>query len=114
MQTELFKNQVCQANQVSDQSQREKTVMHRIGQKRKSSSRRSYEELEELKKLCCTEAERAKIDEHSIQEKESQSTVNQLTVQIQELQDKVRTIPENSMILKRQAVQGYPTFPVSL
>ena len=42
--------------------------MHRIGQKRNSSSRRSCEELEELKKLCCTEAERAKIDEHSIQD----------------------------------------------
>ena len=44
---------------------------------------RTFQEMEELKKLCCTEGERAKKlrrDELSIQEKESQSTVNQLTV----------------------------------
>ena len=48
-----------------------------------------------IEKLCCTEAEEAKQlrrDELSIQEKESQPTVHQLTVQIQELQDKVSSL----------------------
>ena len=49
---------------------------------------RNLQEIEELEKLCYAEAEKAKQlrkDGISIQEKESQSTVNQLTVQIQEL-----------------------------
>ena len=49
---------------------------------------RNLQDIEELKKLCCTEAERAKqlrIDELSIQKK-SLSSVNQLTAQIHELQ----------------------------
>ena len=48
---------------------------------------RTLQEVEELKKLCCAEAEGAQhvsIDELPIQEKESQSTVNQLTLRIQE------------------------------
>ena len=59
--------------------------------------------------MCCTEADRAKqlrVDELSIQEKESTSTLNQLMVQIQELQE------DDSR--KRRAVLGYPTFPFSL
>ena len=50
-----------------------------------------------LKKFCCTEAERAqqlRIDE--LVDKKSQSTRNQLTVQIQELQDKVNSLNESS------------------
>ena len=54
-------------------------------------------EIEEKKKLCCTEEERAKqlrIDELSRQEKESQSAMNQQTVQIQKVQDKVNEFLE--------------------
>ena len=54
--------------------------------------------MQDLKKLCCTEAERAqqlRIDELSRQEKESQSAVNQLTVQIQEFQDKVNSLNDS-------------------
>ena len=46
---------------------------------------RNIQEMERIEKLCCTEAERGKQlrrDEVSIQEKEDQSTVNHLTVQI--------------------------------
>ena len=68
-----------QATQLSDPSQREQErAMHRIGQKRESSSRRSYDESSGNrkieKKMGCTEAETAKrltIDELSFQEKES-------------------------------------------
>ena len=46
--------------------------------------------MEELKEICCTEAERTqglRADEFSRDElRESQSSMNQLTVQIQELQ----------------------------
>ena len=56
---------------------------------------RSVQEIDELKTLCCTAAERAKqfrIDEFSIQEKERKKiSVNQLVAEIQELQDKVPT-----------------------
>ena len=47
--------------------------------------------------MCLTEAERPKqlrIDELSAQEKESKSTVNQLMVEIQELQDKVNSLSD--------------------
>ena len=56
---------------------------------------KSLQEREELKKMCCTEAEMAKQlrrDELSIQERESKSTVNQPMVGIQELQEKVNSL----------------------
>ena len=56
---------------------------------------KSLQEIEELKKLCCTEAEKAKQlrgDELAIQEQERKSTVNQFMVQIQELQHKVKIL----------------------
>ena len=62
-----------------------------------TSSRRSYEESSRdtrIEKMCCTEAEKAnqlRMDDLSIQEKESKSTVNQVMVQIQELQHKVNS-----------------------
>ena len=77
-------------------------------------NRRESQEIEELKILCCTEAERAKplrIDELTVQEKANKSTVNRLAV-LQEIQDKVNSlILEEYKIMKRQAVQSYPTFP---
>ena len=54
--------------------------------------------MEELKKFCRAEAERAKqlrIDQLCIQDKESQSTVNHFTVEIQELQDKVNSLNDS-------------------
>ena len=49
-------------------------------------------DLEELRRICCVEADRArqlKLDEPSVRQKENPFTVNQLMAQIQELQDKV-------------------------
>ena len=54
-----------------------------------------FQEIEEMKKMSCTEGERPKqlrIDALDGQEEESKSTVNQLVVQIQELQDKVYSL----------------------
>ena len=67
---------------MSDQAQREKSWL--CGQ-----------EIEELRRICCTEAEKARqwrSDELSTQKEESESTVNQFMVQIQELQDKVNSL----------------------
>ena len=71
----------------------------RMEGKRKSSPRNSYENSAGSGSIdfffCCTEAKRAqqlRIDELSRQEKESQSTVNQVMVQIQEVQGKVNSL----------------------
>ena len=53
------------------------------------------QEIEELRRICCAEADRAgqlKYDEPSTQKEENPSTMNQLLVQIQELEDKVNTL----------------------
>ena len=58
---------------------------------------KSYQAIEELIRICCAEAERARqlgIGELSAQEEEGKSTVNQLMVQIQELQDKVNALSD--------------------
>ena len=55
--------------------------------------------MEELEKTCCTEAERTqqlRVDDLSRQELQgSQSTLYQLTVQIQELQDRANSLNES-------------------
>ena len=63
-------------------------------EKAHQDARKNTQEVEELKMICCSETERTqelRTDDFSRHElQESQSTVNQLTVQIQELQDGVR------------------------
>ena len=104
------------ANQSYDQSQREKswlcTELEMRDRAFQEDRMKSFHEIEEFKKMSCTKTERAKplsIDELSTQEKESKSTVNQLVVQIQELQDMV-----NSLNNTREFFDPGPTFPVSL
>ena len=82
---------------------------------------RNLQEMEELKRFCCTEAETAKqlrIDELYFQEKESQSTVNQLTVQIQDL-DKANSFNDNSEFYDPEtasssALSHVPSWPMSI
>ena len=102
MQLHSQRVELFQANQLSYHSQREKswlcTELDRKERFLQEDRMKSLHEIEELKKLCCTEAERAKqvtIVELSVQEKQSQSTVNQLMVQIQELQDKVNSLSDS-------------------
>ena len=69
--------------------------------------------------MCCTEGERAKqlrTDELSIQEKESQSTVNQLTVQVQELLDKVSSLDDARACFdpSSSGLSHVPSQPVSI
>ena len=56
---------------------------------------RIAKKLEELRRICCAEAERArqlKYDGLSTQKEENPPSVDQLMVQIQELQDKVNSV----------------------
>ena len=101
MQLQSQRMELHQANQLSDHSQREKswlcTELDRKERLLQEDRMRSLQEKQELKKMCCIEAEKAKQlrrDELSIQEKESKSTVNHLMVQIQELRDKVNSLSE--------------------
>ena len=81
-----------QANQLSVYSWKEKnwlcTELDRRDRTLQETLMRNLQEMEELKKLCCTEAESVqqfRTDQLSRQEfQESQSTVIQLTVQIRE------------------------------
>ena len=113
VETELF------MDQLSDHSRREKNWLRAELGRRERVSSRDLQGTEELTKVCCTEAERAKQwrrDELYVQEKDGQSSVNQLVVQIQELQDKVNYLDDSRhfLILKLQAVLGYRTLPVIL
>ena len=59
---------------------------------------RNLQEIWELNQLCCTEAERVKHlrrDDRSIQEKESRSSVKQLTIQIQKFQDNLNSLNDS-------------------
>ena len=71
-----------------------------------------------MKKMCCTEAAKSKqfrTDKLSTQEEESKSTVNQLMVQIQELQDKVNSQNDAKEFHDPETASsfGLSTFPVS-
>ena len=87
MQLHSQRKELHQANQLSDQSQREKswscTELDRRARVHQEDRMMSPQETKELAKMFCTEAERATqliIHELSIQEEESKSTVNQLMV----------------------------------
>ena len=84
------------ANPLSDHSNGEKhRLCNKVDREEKflqEDRMRSLQETEQLKKLRCTEADRAKqlrTDELSTQEKERKSAENPLIVQNQELQDNV-------------------------
>ena len=93
--------ELYQENQLFDHSKREKnrlcTELDRRERVLQEDRMRTLQEIEELKNMCCTEAARAKqlrMDELSILEKESQSTVTQLTVPIQKIPNKVNSLSD--------------------
>ena len=84
---------------MSDQAQREKSWLCEELDMRNLAFQedlaRDCQEIEELRRICCAEADRArqlKYDELSMRQKENLSTLNQLMAQIQELQDKVKSL----------------------
>ena len=99
IQLQSQRMELYQANQVSDQAQREKSwlceeldMRNRAFQEDRA---RDIQEIEELRRICCAEADRArqlKYDELSMQQKENLSTLILLKAQIQELQNKVNSL----------------------
>ena len=91
--------ELYQANQVSDQAQREKSwlceeldMRNRAFQEDRAKNSRA---IDEIRRICCAEADRArqlKYDELSMQHKENLSTLSQLMAQIQDLQVKVKSL----------------------
>ena len=108
--------ELYQANQLTDQTRREKSwlcdeleMRNRAPQEDRA---RNCQESEKLRRVCCAEAERPRqprSDALSTQKEESKSTVNQLMVQIQEQQDKVNSLNDvKNMILKLRGVIRVP------
>ena len=94
--------ELLRSNQLSVQAQREKSWLSEELEMRNKAFQedraRDCQEMLKFQRICCAEAERARqlrIDELSMQQKENPSSVNQLTVQIQELQDKVNALTAN-------------------
>ena len=112
MQLHSERMELYQANQLSDHSQREKsrlcTELNRKGRLLQEDRTRSLQEIDELKKMCCTEPE-----------KESKSTVNQLMVQIQELQGWVNSLNDAFECFDPETASSYgsphvPSQPMSI
>ena len=74
---------------------------------------RDCQEIEEMRKLCCEETDRArqaKLDALSMPHEMNPTTVSQLLTQILDLQNKF-LVWENVTILKQRAALEHPTFP---
>ena len=99
---ELYK-----ANLWADQAQREKInlcgeleMRNRLFQE---SRARSCQEIDELRRICCEETDRARqlrIDEMSMQQERDPTTVSQLLTQIHDLQNKVEFLDRCKRILR--------------
>ena len=98
MQFQSQRMELYQANQLTDQTRREKSwLCDEVEMKNRAfqeNHARSCQEIEELQRICCAEADRARqlrINELLTKKEERKSTVNQLMLQIQELQDKMNS-----------------------
>ena len=92
-QLESKRMELYQANQLSDQAQRAKSWLCEESDMRniafQEGRARDCQEIEELRRICCVEADRArqmKLDELS--------SASQLMAQIQELQDKANSLTD--------------------
>ena len=99
MQLHSQRIELYQANQLTDQTRREKSwFCDELEMRNKASQEdraRNCQESEELRRISHTEAERARqlrSEELSAQKEQRKSTVHQLMVQIQELQDRVNSL----------------------
>ena len=69
-------------------------MRNRLFQERRA---RNCQDIEELRRICCEETDRARqlrIDELSVQQERSPSTVSQLLTQIQDLHNKMRSLAD--------------------
>ena len=126
MQLQSQRTELYQESQLTDQTRREKSWPSEELEMRNRSFQedraRNCQEIEELRRICCAEAERArqfKYDELSVQQRENPSAVSQLLTQIQELQDKVKSLndakefydPETA---SSSALSHFPSQPTSV
>ena len=89
---ESQRTKLYRVNQLTDHTRREKSWLFDDLEMRNKACQedraRDYQEIEGLRRICCTEAERARqlrTDDLSTQKEERKSTVNQLMVQIRDL-----------------------------
>ena len=57
------------------------------------SQAKDCQEIEELRRICCEDADRARIDELSLHQARKPMIVSQLLAQVQDLQNKVNSLP---------------------
>ena len=122
MQLQSQRMELHQANHLTDQTRREKIWLFEELEMRnkvfQEDRARNCQEIGDLRRICCAEAERPrplKYDELSAQKEQNPTTVNQLMMQIQELQDKVDTLndakesyhPETWIIPRSQSTPEY-------
>ena len=98
---ESQRSQLLQANRWADQAQRDKINLYeelelwnRVSQE---SHARDCQKIEELTRICCEEADRARqaiIDELSVHQERTPSTASQLLAQIRDLQNKVISLSD--------------------
>ena len=83
------------------------------------SHARDCQEIEELRRICCEEADRARqarIHEMSVHQERHPTPVSQLLTEVQELQNKINSLSdarEFLTILNQGAALERPTFPVN-
>ena len=93
--------QLHQASRWADQAQRDRISLYGELELRSRLFRehhaRDCQETEELKSICCEEADRARqarSDELSMQQERNPTTVSQMIAQIRELQNKVNALSD--------------------
>ena len=84
--------ELYQANQLSDHSQREKSWLCTELDRPEGFLQENHSRIETVVLCRSWKSEQMRIDELSVQKKKGQSAENQLTVQIQELQDKANSL----------------------
>ena len=124
MQLHSQRIELYHANQLTDQTRREKSwLCDELEMRDKASQEdraRKCQEIEELRRICRTEAERVRqlrSEELSAQKEQSKSTVHQLMVQIQELQDNVNSLNDAKEFCHPETASGLshvPSQPMSI
>ena len=90
--------QLQTANRWADQAQRDKISLYGELALRSRLFQESHatncQEIEELRRICCEEPNRARIDELSMHQERNPTNVSQLLAQIQDLQNQVNSLSD--------------------
>ena len=99
--------QLHQASRWADQAQRDKLSLYGESELRnrlfQNNHARDCQEIEELRSICCLEADRARqarSDELSMQQERNPTTVSQRMAQIRELQNKANSLSDAGEFLR--------------